>query len=102
MIEIDVLKEVFLCARDIPTGLYLGVDVDRVTPVKPEGVCRGTSARVTMDHFRHLALQDFQGYGASTNILSTQFQRRHVKLKGGWRCPNKAANAPAMADLASL
>jgi hypothetical protein len=33
-------------------------------------VCRGAWARVTIDHFRRLALQACQGHRVSTNVLA--------------------------------
>jgi hypothetical protein len=44
--------------------------------------CRGTWARVTIEQFRHLAVQTFQGHRASTNIFSnTTTHRRPHRLQ---------------------
>ena len=45
--------------------------------------CRGTWARVTIDEFRHLALQTFKKYRASSNICSNKmFKMTHPKQAG--------------------
>ena len=53
---------------------------------------RGTWARVTIDHFRHLASQNCMGHRASTHIISVDTPARRMKATSS-PCPHRPRRA---------
>ena len=61
----------------------------------PDRVCRGTWARVTIDQFRHLALQTFKKYRASTNN-HTISKALEMCIRHTSSTPNCSASRPPL------
>jgi hypothetical protein len=57
--------------------------------------CRGTWARVTIDQFRHWALQTFKKHGVSSNILSNNDRPGPGRARGRSRSRTPPAAAAA-------
>ena len=73
-----------------PAGRGRGKDLNQPAWLKtgdlgPEAaaVCRGAWARVTIDHFRHFAMQTFLGHRASTDIFFNTGRRGRGGGAGG-------------------